>query len=137
MSAHPPLPPPPPAQGWTQPSPALPPTPERPGWRQGKPGFVLLNLVIGFGVWLGELFVLGFVVSAFRPDNDLAYANDALAGWAFILAWLGALVGWIFFVYLDAPLRRRWFVFGSILGGTCLVCAMLLIRAIDIGGGSL
>ena len=137
MSAYPPPLPPPPPQGWTPPPPALPSTPERPRWRQGRPGYVLLNLVIGIGVWFGELFALGVVISALRPETDLTYANDALTGWAFLLGWLGGLVGWIFFVYLDAPPRRRWIVFGSIVGGTCLASAMLLLRAIDVGGGGL
>jgi hypothetical protein len=136
MSAPPPLPPPPPVYGSVQSQPSLPPTPSRPGWRQGRPGYILLNLVIGFGISIGMVVLLGILIAIFRPDADAVEANDALSGWAFLLAFLGGLVGWIFFAYQESSLRQRWIVFGSIVGGTMFVSLLLLIRAVDIGGGT-
>ena len=98
---------------------------------------MLLNLVIGFGVAIGEFFIVAILISLFRPDGDPAEANDALFGWSFLLAFLGGLVGWIFFTYLEGPLRRRWIVFASILGGSALLSLVLLLRAVDVGGGTL
>jgi hypothetical protein len=124
---------PPPPGGWTEPAP-LPSTPrspfeERPAWRQGRPGWAVLHLVIGIGVWFVGLFAMGIVLAAAgRTETDFDAIGNTDGG-AFMLFLGGALIGWILFAYTEGSSARRWGIFACIAGGTWLIMLAVLLNA--------
>jgi hypothetical protein len=127
MSMPPPLPPPP--EGWGPPRQPDAPDPSRPAWRQGRPGWALLHLAIGLGIWFVGLIVVGIVLAASgRTETELDTALDDNGG-AFLLFLLGAIAGWILFAYTDGSLARRWGVFLCLTGGSWLLALVVVLAS--------
>jgi len=130
MSMPPPLPPSP--QAWMQPpmpAPAQAPADSRPAWRRGHPGWALLHLLIGVGVWFAGLFLFGIVAGvAGRTGSELDAISDAASG-TVLLFLAASLVGWVLFAYSRGSTARRWATFGCITGGAWLIMVAVVLDA--------
>lgn len=129
MSTPPPLPPPPYGSlgSWPPSQPDDRSVDPRPAWRQGRPGWALLHLLIGFGVWFAGLAALGVVLAmAGRQDDQLNRLDNN--GGLFLLSLVGAIVGWFLFAYVDGSPARRWAIFGCVAGGTWLVALAIALN---------
>ncbi|HEY7477239.1 MAG TPA: hypothetical protein VIB62_03290 [Actinomycetota bacterium] len=134
------LPPPPPEPGaWGSgptPAPVAPAVGEdladRPAWRQGRPGWTILHLAIALGLALAGLFAVGIVVAVVgRDERDLDLADETQTGLAWLVLWVGCLVGWILFAYQRGTPRRRWLTLGGVAGGAWFLALALVLAATD------
>jgi hypothetical protein len=125
----PPLPPPPGAEGWLNPtSPAsaggrslL----DRPAWRQGRPGWALLHLAIGLGIAIGGVFVSAIIGVIGRTQAQIDNADDGPSAIGTLLVLGSSVVGWFLFAYLGWSLGRRWAILGLLVGGSVAVAGIL------------
>ena len=95
---------------------------ERPRWRQGRPGFALLHVVIGVGIWLGSLFLFVLALAlAGWSDRDFE-THDAFQDDISALALLVAsMIGWMSFAYGRGSRGQRWLLLAGLIAGTLFV----------------
>jgi hypothetical protein len=123
------LPPPPGSPSW---APVLPTEPEaarRPPWRQGRPGWVLLHVLIAFGIAVAGFFVATIAGTVGRTQADLDNADDGMFALGFLVLVAGSVAGWILFAYMDASLGRRWVVLGTLVGVSVVIASVTFSAA--------
>jgi hypothetical protein len=115
----PPLPPPP--GGGLPFTPA--PRDELPGWREATIGKVLGHLLLG--LLLCILFLVTANVIGAALGRDIERTSDAATAWLLWAAFLGAMIGWMLFVYWRGSRRTRLLLLGLIAGGGFVICCVL------------
>jgi hypothetical protein len=101
--------------------------PSSPSWRSDGAGWVLLHILIGLLIGFGTVgLALLVAVAAGGEGTALTAASWAVS----VVVVLGALAGWILFVYLRTGPALRWLWFGAAtgLGFVMAVIAVLAFR---------
>ncbi|MBI4260999.1 MAG: zinc ribbon domain-containing protein [Actinobacteria bacterium] len=99
-------------------------------WRGTEPGWVILHLVMGATIWLGQagLTAVALLIAGRLGglDSISPVAQTALGATAFG-ALVSAIAGWLLFVYLRRPLRARLVaVLGPVLAGVVALVVVAL-----------
>ena len=90
-------------------------------------GKVLLHLLIGAGIWFGEIFAMLIVLSASGRDvANLSHIQPGTyvanrVGAAEFLMLVAAVVGWLLFVYLRTSLWVRSTILIGLTGGAVIL----------------
>jgi zinc ribbon protein len=104
------------------------PEPQSPSWRSAGAGWILLHILIGLAIGFGAVS-LAVLVAAVAGGQGTALTP---ASWAVsAVSLLGALAGWILFVYLRTGLGLRWLWLGVAtgVGFVTVLTAVLAFRS--------
>jgi hypothetical protein len=92
---------------------------------------VLLNVSIGFGIWIGLLIVLYLLLRVLGwSESEIDESQlDTASNVAVSLALPICITAWILFAYMRGSIGRRWIVFGGSLG----VALLMTLAAMEAG----
>jgi hypothetical protein len=93
---------------------------EPPGWRAVHAGWIILHLLVGLAIGIVTVLVAVALVAAGGRDINPLTSQTAVAS---TVAIVGALAGWILFVYLRTGTGLRWLGF-TVAGGLSFLLAL-------------
>jgi hypothetical protein len=106
---------------------------QHPFWRRRGPGWIFLNIVIGFVLWFGLLFVMMIALLVTGHDVSNQPSNDPRVGGASLISLAAAQAGWLLHCYLRAPVKTRRIVLAAVYGGAIIVGIILLAPIHSLG----